>query len=490
MGVLSRFEQVPGQARERHTRNGIIVLVILFAVLYFAYSSGNIPFLPKGGTVVTADFANAANVTPGKTPVRVAGVDVGKVEKVERLPNGRGVRIKMRIEDGKGVHLRKDATAHIYWRTLLGFAFYVQLDEGSSPQKLGNQTIAMSKNTTQVELDQVLSSLTPPSRAGIQTIFKEFDKGFSGKAAGDTVDALGPSMKQVAPGLEALRGTKPGDLTDTVRSASKFMGALARNEVQLGQVVGNADTTLGVTAAQRASLDSILKQAPASLDQTRTTMVRLRKTLNTLDPVADSLRPGVRVLDDASLAVRPALDQLRPTLDDARPLLNDLRPALIRLKAASKNGVPVLQALDPTLSRLQNTILPKLDEKGTSGLKLYEAIGPAISAVSASASMWDAYGYTQRFQAANGGGHTLENLIPCRVEVVPVGINCNALQSAVAPFLGLLPPGKAAASSRAKTTTSKSSTPAATPAASKPAAKPTNPAAQTIARLTQLLGGR
>src|ERR1700712_5360657 len=136
MGVFSRFEQVPGQARERHTRNGIIVLVILFAVLYFAYSSGNIPFLPKGGTVVTADFATAANVTPGKTPVRVAGVDVGKVEKVERLPNGRGVRIKMRITD-KGVKLRKDATAHIYWRTLLGFSFYIQLDEGASPQSLG-----------------------------------------------------------------------------------------------------------------------------------------------------------------------------------------------------------------------------------------------------------------------------------------------------------------------------------------------------------------
>lgn len=486
MGVFSRFEQVPGQARDRHTRNGIIVLAILFAVLYFAYSSGNIPFLPKGGTVVTADFATAANVTPGKTPVRVAGVDVGKVEKVERLPGGRGVRIKMRIEDGKGVHLRKDATAHIYWRTLLGFAFYVQLDEGSDAQGLGDKTIAMKDTTTQVELDQVLSSLTPPSRAGIQTLFKEFDKGFAGDDAGKVVDAAGPAMKQVAPGLDALRGTKPGDLTDTVRSASRLMGALARNEVQLGEVVSNADTTLGVTAARRADLDSILKQAPGALAQTRSTMVRLRGTLNTLDPVADQLRPGVRVLDDASLALRPALRQLRPTLADTRPLLSDLRPALIRLKAASRNGVPTLKALDPTLTRLKDDLLPKLDAKGTSGLKLYEAIGPAIASVSSSASMWDAYGFTQRFQAVNGGGNTLQNIVPCGLSVAPVKVDCSQLQAAIAPFLGLQPPGKAGAKSRA--TSAKPSTSGSTAPSSKQAAKP-NAAAQTIARLTGLLGG-
>ncbi|MCW3041725.1 MAG: hypothetical protein JWM31_3630 [Solirubrobacterales bacterium] len=485
MGLMSRFEQVPGMARDRHTRNGLIVLAVVFACMYYAYTSGTIPFLPKGGTVVTAEFATAANVTPGKTPVRVAGVNVGEVEKVERLPNGRGVKVKMRIEDGKGVNVRKDATAHIYWRTLLGFAFYIQLDEGSSPQKLGDQTIAMKDTTTQVELDQVLASLTPTSRKGMQTLFKEFDKGFGGGPSGRALDAAGPAMKQIAPGLDALRGTKPGDLTDTVRSASRLMGALARNEVQLGQVVSNADTTLGVTAARSADLDQILKQAPASLDQTKSAMVRLRTTLNTLDPVADALRPGVRELDNASLALRPALNQLRPTLDDARPLLSDLRPALVRLNAASKNGVPLLKGLEPTLVRLRDKILPALDAKGTSGLKLYEAIGPAIASVSSSASLWDAYGFTQRFQAANGGGASLEDIIPCRAKVVPVGLDCSAFQEAIGAFLGKLPGSPASSkasarsSSRAKPSSSSSTSPA----------KKANPAAETIARLTGLLGG-
>lgn len=482
MGVFSRFEQVPGEAKDRHTRNGLIVLAILGAVLYYAYTSGSIPLLPKSGEVVTAEFASAANVTAGKTPVRVAGVEVGEVEKVERLDNGRGVRVKMRITDD-GVKLRKDAKAHIYWRTLLGFAFYIELDEGSAPQSLGNQTIAKANTTTQVELDEVLAGLTPPSRAGIQTLFSEFDKGFEGDDAGNAIDALGPSMKQVAPGLGALRGSKPGDLTDTVRSASRFMGALAKNEAQLGQVVNHANTTLGVTAARRASLDSTLRNGPSALDQTRQTMVRLRGTLETLDPIADSLRPGVRVLDDASLAVRPALAELRPTLDDARPLLTDLRPALTSLRTASEAGVPFMDALDPTLDRLQSSILPALEKTGKdTGLKSYEAIGPAIASVAASSSLYDSYSYVQHFQAVAGGGNSA-GLLPCGLNVAPLGVNCGTLNDTITKlFTGGLPGSKSRSSELRSDSGGGSSS-------SSSASKSSNPAVKSIARLTGLLGG-
>jgi virulence factor Mce-like protein len=435
MGRFSRFEFVPGRARDRHTRNGIIVLAAFGLLLYFGYSSGNIPFKPKGGHLVTAEFATAANVTPGKTPVRVAGVDVGEVEKLERLAGGRGVKVTMRITDD-GVKLRRDARAHIYWRTLMGFSFYIQLDPGSDPQGLDGQTIAMGNTTAQVELDQVLASLTPPSRAGIRTTLKEFDKGFGGEPAGRSLDALGPAMKQVAPGLGALRGTRPGDLTDTVRSASRLMGALARNEVQLAQVVGHADTTLGVTAARRAALGQILQQAPSTLDQTRSSMTRLRTTLDGLDPVTDELRPGVRVLDDASRALRPALAALRPTLDDARPLLEDLRPALKRLRSASRVGVPLLKELDPTLKRTRESIIPGLQKKGDTGLKLYAAIGPVVAAVGQSAALFDAYGHTQRFQAVNAGANSLA-LLPCSPNLQTLQIKCTDFRAMIGRLLGL-----------------------------------------------------
>ena len=45
-------------------------------------------------------------------------------------------------------------------------------------------------------------------------------------------------------------------------------------------------------------------------------------------------------------------------------------------------------------------------------LRLYETVGPTVAAVDSSASLFDANGYTQRFEAVNGGAHTL-SVLPC-----------------------------------------------------------------------------
>lgn len=496
MGLLSRFESVPGQARKRPIRNGIIVLALFGALLAYAYSSGHIPFVPKGGQLVTADFKTIANVTPGKTPVRVAGVTVGTVEKTERLPAGRGVRVSMRVEDGKGVELHRDAQAHIYWRTLLGFSFYVQLDEGADPEPLGKTTIAMKDTTTQVELDQVVQALDKPSRKGLQTMFKEFDKGFGDGPAGRSLDALAPAMTQVAPGLQALRGTKPGDLTDTVRQTSRLMGALAKNEVQLGQVVANANTTLGVTAARRSAIASTLQNGATTLDQTKATMVRLRGTLDQLDPRAEQLRPGVRELAPASKALRPALAELRPLLADARPTLQDLRPALTRLRGASRAGVPFIKAIDPTLNRTRDTIIPGLDARSKiTERKLYEEIGPVAATVDSSAALFDAYGHVQRFQAVNGGPRSIAAL-PCSADLVTgKGITCSDLGTVLGGFFGGPPPPRAGAPARSGgivgSSTGERSGASRAPASSKSGATAGGtPAAQDLlSRVTRTLKG-
>jgi len=294
----------------------------------------------------------------------------------------------------------------------------------------------------QTEADQVLAAVNPPSRAGIRTMMKEFEKGFAGAAAGRAIDALAPTMRNIAPGVGALRGTDPGDLTGVVRTASRFMGGLAKSELDLGQVVNAADTTLGVTAARRADLGRILHEAPSTLSETSTTMARLRTTLGRLDPVVDALRPGARKLYGAAVALRPALRELRPALADARPLLRDLGPSLQRLGAASVAGVPLLEQLDPALRRLNGQIIPGLDKRDAeTRLKLYEAIGPVFATVGASSALWDAYGHTQRFNAVAGGERSIGTL-PCQTNYVQGKVDCSDVQKVLGGLLGLPYPGK------------------------------------------------
>ncbi len=442
MALLRRGEFQPGMYKPRHMRNGLIFLAGVLLFFYFIYSGGHIPFQPKGGYTIKADFTTAANVQPGKTPVRVRGVEIGKVDKVERQPGGRGVTVTMRIDKDdqlrrKDIH--SDARADIYWRTLLGFAFYVELDPGSAPGEL-QATIPESRTTTQAELDQVLASVDAPSRAGMQQFFKQFDKGFNGNSeAGRTLDELAPSFQEIGPGINALRGQKNGDLNATIEKTGNLMRVLAEREDSLGGTIDGAETTLGVTAAHAASLDSILKDAPSTLDQTTQTMVRLRGTLDTLDPVAERLRPGVRRLDEASRALRPALAQLTPVLRDAQPLLRNLRPALRALGTAGKTGVPLLNALDPTFDQLNKTVIPGLQYKSPeTKLRAYEAIGPTISSVEDSASLFDQTSYTQRFEAVNGGANTI-SLIPCGVDTskLPPAISCNDVKVVLGRLMGL-----------------------------------------------------
>lgn len=439
---MKRFEYRPGEHRPKVMLNGALFLAAWAVVVAVMYTGGSIPLMPKGGTTVKAEFATAANVTT-KTPVRIKGVDVGKVEKVERRADGDGVVITMRIEDGKGVDLRRDARADILWRTLLGFAFYIQLEPGADEAELGNATIPLERTTAQVELDQVLAGVDQPSREGIQTILGEFEEGFDDSSnAGETIDRLGPTMRRVGPALDAFRGTESDDLTDLVRNGSRLMGALARNEKELGEVVTNARTTLAVTAAQRAALGTMFREGPATLDATRTTMARVRTTLDVLDPIAEKLRPGVRELDDASIALRPALRELDPLLARARPMLRDLSPAVRRLRAAATEGSTLISRLNPTVARVNDKIIPGLNKTNPeTTLKVFQAIGPTFSTVSSSASQFDRRGYSQPFTAITPNEQAVSD-VPCKTDLLSgiPDIDCSDVEYALGSLLGLNPP--------------------------------------------------
>jgi virulence factor Mce-like protein len=434
--LRKRFEFRPGMYRQRHVRNGLVALALFALALFILYTGGKIPLLPKGGYTIKANFASSANVSAGKTPVRIKGIKVGEVEKVERQPGGRGVQITMRIDDDK-VKLRPDAQADIYWRTLLGFQFYIQLDPGSLPGTLKGP-IPESRTTVQTELDQVLQAVNPPSRAGIRTTIQQFDKGFNGNSpAGRVTDALGPAMKQIAPGVQALRGLNPGDLTELVRQAGDLTGVLRQDETSLGGLIKNADVTLGVTAARRADLGQILHDGPQTLSDTRNTMIRLRSTLDILDPVVEQLRPGVRRIAPMSAALRPALRELNPTLDDARPLLTKLRPALSHLGSASTAGISFMNRTTASLNRANSSILPDLNAKDPDiGIKFYEEIGPTVATVNDSAKEYDANGFMQRFHAFASGTRAL-GFVPCTANLAQLSLNCDDVQNTIAELLGM-----------------------------------------------------
>ena len=407
-----RFEQVPGQHHPKPVRNGIVFLTLLGIVLYCGFTK-SIPLLPDGGTKVQAVFANATNASTGNQ-VRVKGVDVGTIEKIERDPSGEGALITMRIDE-KGFEMKRDARAAIYWRTLLGRNMYVELDPGSSDAPpLDGDKIPMKNTEVQVEFDQLVDSYDEDGRQGVRTFFQEFEPALEGDAAGEAVEQLGPGLTPVPAAMRALRGTRPGkDLPTLVKTGAEALDALGRDEAALAGLLDNANAVVGVLAARGADLEDILQDSPAAMRDARTTMTRLRHTLDVLDPVAAELRPGVRELDDAAPPARAALAEVTRLTPTALPALRDLRPALADLRTASEQGSPFLRDLAPTLERLRDEIIPFLDKRdGNTKLRNVEAIGPFFSVLGDSSAQFDAYGHMQRFQA--GQGERTVGAIPCK----------------------------------------------------------------------------
>lgn len=410
--LSDKFHIVPGQHRPKPIRNGLIFLALLALGLYCGFTK-SIPFLGEDGKEITARFDSATDVINGNL-VRVKGVDVGKVTEVKRDTEGRGAIVKMRVKED-GFKVRSDARAAIYWRTLLGRNVYIELDPGSEDRPELTAQIPMERTESQVELDELLRSFDEDGREGIKAFFNEGEQGLRGDALGTALDTAPAALRPVGPAVQALRGTQKGkDLSGLVDTAATSLRALSADEEALGGLIDHASTVVGVTAARRADLGAMLQRAPATMQETRKTLGRLRTTLDVLDPIAEDLRPGLRsaapAVDRATGTLR-ALSRVSPSAISA---LRDLRPALVNLSSASRAGVPAVDRLDPTVVRLRDEILPFLaqTDPGTK-LKNFQAIGPFFSVLASSSSEFDGNGHMQRFMPGQGADSV--GALPCSI---------------------------------------------------------------------------
>jgi ABC-type transporter Mla subunit MlaD len=430
-----RLDWVPGEHRTRPLRNGIITLSIGGLLLFWGFTH-HLPFAGGGdGRVVRAQFASANQVN-SRTPVRMGGVDVGQVERVEPGLGRRGSTVVMRITRG-GLDLHRDAGAQIRWRTLLGGSMYIDLTPGSSSSSpLGSQEISANKTGSQVDWDYFNAQFSGNTRQQQRRMFSGLRKTFAAPGGvRRTIRALAPTLSVIGSGTDALRGQQRGDLPRLVRATGRTLRALSLDSGTLEGFVSGADRTLAVTAGHRVALGEAIALSPPALQSTTLTMNRVVSTLDRLDPLVARLRPGARRLAPAARALRPGLDAAERLLRHARPLLRTAPTVLRNLAAMSRQGVPLVHGLDPTVIRLRDQLLPFLDRTDTeTGLRNYQAIGPFFSTLDGGASEFDGSGYFLHFMT---GGAPDSLLLPCDNGLDPTQTSrCNVVNEVLKNIFG------------------------------------------------------
>jgi ABC-type transporter Mla subunit MlaD len=441
------FDFVPGQHKPHYVRWGVVFLALTLLIAYSAYTKSLLFSSGGGGYQVKALFSDAAYLrsNPGASPVRDAGVDIGYVAGIQFDHGDNAALVTMQITNHH-VHVRRDATASILERTLLGYNMAIDLNPGSPSSPRLHGTLPLSQTQSFTDVDEILQSLNAPGRQGMRAMLQSFAQGLDTNAAGATIQALTPSMRPLAPALNAFRGSQPGaDLPRTIEQVHTLMATAARSEAQLGGLIDSGQVDLGVTAARNADLASMVQTAPAAMSQTRLTMVRLQRTLHVLDPLVRNLEPGASVLAPAATTARSALSTATPVLNDARPLLRDLNPALSSLGRAGSNGAPLLSTLEAALTNARTRVVPWLGVTDPEyKLKNYEAIGPFFSSVDSGTESYGSYGHWIAFQAG-GGERSVENSLPCQTFIadptVTQKIQCQQLVQMFTALLSGQSPG-------------------------------------------------
>ena len=345
-----------------------IVFILIFTIGPYLAFTGHVPFTSYGYEL-KATFTNSANIA-NNSPVRIAGVEVGQVISSSREGNDTVVTFTV---EGSGRPIHADSFAEIRPRIFLEGNFFIELDPGSpsAPEMSSGSTIPVSRTSTAVQLDEVLSALQSPVRADLSHLLESYGEALTHKpnAAEDATQLPEVQGKTGAEGLNgALRyggnagrysaqvsnaflGTQDGDLSRLVAGSGRTFGAFASREADLRGLIDNFDVFTGALAAQSTNLASTVHLLAPTLKTAHTSLVSLDRALPPLRTYAIELTPAVAALPGLISASKPWLKQVRPLLSGkegggAARLLRELTPGLAGAAQAGKtNALPQLNQL-------------------------------------------------------------------------------------------------------------------------------------------------
>jgi virulence factor Mce-like protein len=389
-----------------NVRAGALVLAIVGVVVYLTFG-GPLPF--SHGYTVEA-VVQSANELHGGSPVRIAGVNVGKVTKVRPGPGTTAI-VEMAI-DGKGRPIHRDATLKIRPRLFLEGNFYVDLKPGSpsAPELHDGGTIPLSQTAIPVQLDQVLSALDHDTRDSLRTLVEQF----GGALAHGGAEAIDRSFKPAVPAYkgvavlaQAARGTQPGDLRGTIADTERIVHALNDRRDQLASLISSFDVTAGALASRSAQLRASLRGLAATVGEARPALADVSSSLPELDRFAGRVRPLLRHAPATLDLAAPLLVQLNALLAQRElpALVTAARPAVASLRAVEGPLTELLAKVTPVSRCVRDHGTPILkskvdDGRLTTNLPVYKELLDGFVGLASASQNFDGDGPAVRY---NGG---------------------------------------------------------------------------------------
>jgi phospholipid/cholesterol/gamma-HCH transport system substrate-binding protein len=406
-------------------RAGIVLIVVLVIAVYFGFTK-HIPF--THGFRLKAEFATAVDIQP-KSPVRIAGVNVGQVNSIQR--EGKTGLVSMEIE-AKGLPIHTDATLKIRPRLFLEGNWFIELQPGSPAAKTisSGYTIPISQTSDPVQLDQVLDALNTDTRANLQSFLINYGEALTRKpdaaenaeqepvvrgltgaqALNQTYKHGPPSLRGSAVNAQAITGTEPHDLSKLVASIGKVTAALNVHEQDLSELIPNFNTFFAALAEQSPSLTTIVAELPSSLASAERGLQGLDASFAPTRAFAHDILPGLRNTNATVTAALPYIEQLKDSLSPGElgGVAKGLETSLPSLAKLATEQTPLYKTTGEFNKCLTKVIFPagntKLqDGSSTSGVEDYKEFWYSLVGLDSIGQDFDGNGPFAKFLVGNSG---------------------------------------------------------------------------------------
>jgi phospholipid/cholesterol/gamma-HCH transport system substrate-binding protein len=409
---------------------GLIALTLVAVGTYLGFRK-DIPFTK--GYRVSAVFESATSIRPN-SPVRIAGVNVGKVKKVSRYQDTDMALLEMEINES-GLPIHKDATMKIRPRIFLEGNFFVDLSPGTpgSPALGDGDTIRVTQTSTPVQFYDVLTALQADTREDLQTLLVEYGEALKGnpgdsdrlkpdpqtegetaaKSLNDTLDDAPEALKGLSIVNEAFLGEEPHDLSRAIAGLQKVTAALGRNESLLQDWVENFNTTLAIFADEKENVGATLRGLQETIPRVDRTLAALNASFPSVRAFSREILPGVRETPATIEASFPWVRQMRGLLrqDELRGLAQELSPASRDLAVATDAAISLFPNQDLLARCFTEVILPTGDivirepegrKQFETGVENYKEFWYTLVGLSGESQNFDGNGQYVRFQVGGG----------------------------------------------------------------------------------------
>ena len=444
----------------------LFLIVLLIVGSYLAYTK-DIPFI-GGGTEIKATFKNATTLRT-TSPVRIAGVNVGKVTAVEA--DGDYAEVTMELKD-EALPIHEDATASIRPRLFLEGNFFIDLRPGtpSARELEDGDELPMTQTATSVQIDEVLTALQTDTRENLKGLLSGYgtalnyeptaaddvdqepiSQGKTGaEALADSLRYGGPAGRGTARVNDALLGEREHDLSGLIRAQRDVFQELGTVEAELQGVITAFNTTVGALAQEQDNVRATIRELGPTLEAARPSLANLNEALPPFRAYVRALEPGVAEVPDLIEAATPWLDATNQLLDQEAlgGLAEELRRGAPVTADATRTALPLMDELSNLSRCVTDTLDPTFETEITrqgAGTIPADDQQPAYldflqSAVNTAgaASSFDGNGYYLRALTAAGPFFSqMTNPAPTAGNNILFG---NMIENPVPPNAGTQPP--------------------------------------------------